>query len=258
MADVYQNWVLYNVWKAIKNWTEYPFDWTMLNEYNQLVTYYDTAQQQIRTSIINKWVNVPANATIDTYPWYIDQIQQWDWGILSSWIKLYPYSIYGNTYEWVQIWWLYSWFEWNVYYWLNAIYTYWDSHDENCFWICTYKKGINTDVIYWNSFSDIYWAYHSIFDNVIFYKKWNEVRCYIVTDNDAYPRERGSYVWCWYTWDYINNTITGAWGWMSNSTNPEDWWIDLTWRALVSWSSRVESVTWWYNRPNWYIYLTLK
>lgn len=74
MADVYQNWVLYNVWKAIKNWTEYPFDWTMLNEYNQLVTYYDTAQQQIRTSIINKWVNVPANATIDTYPWYIDQI----------------------------------------------------------------------------------------------------------------------------------------------------------------------------------------
>ena len=75
MADVYQNWTLYNVGKAIKNWTEYPFDWTMLNEYNQLVSYYDNVKWELRTSIINKWVDVPASASIDTYPWYIDQIK---------------------------------------------------------------------------------------------------------------------------------------------------------------------------------------
>lgn len=222
------------------------------------ITRLQWAKSDARTSIINKGVSVPESAKVDTYHSYIDQIQQWDWGILSSWIKLYPYLIYSSTYRGVNIWWFYSRFDWTTYYGLNAIYTYWNSHDEHCYWICTYKKTANSDITYSNSFSDLYWAYHSSFDNVIFYKKWNEVRCYIVTGNDAYPREYGSYVWRWYTWDYINNTITGAWGWMSNSTNPEDWWIDLTWRTLVSWSYRVESVTWWYNSPDWYIYLTLK
>ena len=96
MADVYQNWILYNVGKAIKNWTEYPFDWTMLNEYNQLVTYYDTAQQQIRTSIINKWVNVPANATIDEYPWYIDQIDIRDGWLYEPQTLIIPNAVYNS------------------------------------------------------------------------------------------------------------------------------------------------------------------
>lgn len=78
MADVYRNWILYNVGKAIKNWTEYPFDWTMLSEYNQLQAYYDSAKQQIRTSIINKWVAVPNDALLSTYPSYIDQIVTWE------------------------------------------------------------------------------------------------------------------------------------------------------------------------------------
>ena len=64
MADVYRDWVLYNVGKAIKNWTEYPFDWTMLTEYNQLNQQYiayqwdmATIQANLRTSIQNKWVS---------------------------------------------------------------------------------------------------------------------------------------------------------------------------------------------------------
>ena len=44
MADVYRDWILYNVGKAIKNWNEYPFDWTMLAEYNQLSNYMDSAK----------------------------------------------------------------------------------------------------------------------------------------------------------------------------------------------------------------------
>ena len=35
------------------------------------------AKASARTSIINKWVNVPASAKLDTYPWYIDQINTW-------------------------------------------------------------------------------------------------------------------------------------------------------------------------------------
>lgn len=258
MADVYQNWILYNVGKAIKNWAEYPFDWTMLNEYNQLVTYYDTAQQQIRTSIINKWVNVPANATIDEYPWYIDQIDQWDGWILVGKLKLYPYQIYTATYSGVEIWSVYSWFEWSTYYWLNSVSTYWNSHDEHCFWICTYKKGANSDISYWRNYSDFSWAGNTTIQYTYFYKKWNEIRCYIVVTNYDYPYEYGSYAWRRHTWDYINNTITIWWQWHSDSVNPTDWWEDLTWWTLVSWSSRVQSVGWNESGSNWYIYLTLK
>lgn len=36
-----------------------------------------TAKSDIRTSIINKWVDVPSNAKIDEYSLYIDQITSW-------------------------------------------------------------------------------------------------------------------------------------------------------------------------------------
>jgi hypothetical protein len=259
MADVYRDWVLYNVWKAIKNWTEYPFDWTMLNEYNQLVTYYDTAQQQIRTSIINKWVYVPANATINTYPWYIDQIQQEGGtgaGALASWLKLYPCQLYNSTYNWVNVWGFYSWTDWTTYYWLNAFSTYGSAHDENCFWICTYKKDVNSDISYWVSFSDFSIAAGTTIDNTYFYSKWNEIRCYIVTSSDHYPREYGVYAWRGYTWNFSTDTTTMS-QWQSNSSDPVDWWEDLTWRTAVSWSSWVQSVTWGYYDHYWYLYLTL-
>lgn len=41
------------------------------------ITRLQWAKSDARTSIINKWVDVPANATIDTYHNYIDQIDTW-------------------------------------------------------------------------------------------------------------------------------------------------------------------------------------
>lgn len=78
MADVYRDWVLYNVGEAYKNGQRYLFDWTMRWEYEQLQAYYDRVKQEIRASIINKWVDVPSSAAIDTYPSYIDQISTWE------------------------------------------------------------------------------------------------------------------------------------------------------------------------------------
>lgn len=42
------------------------------------ITRLQTAKANIKTSIENKWVTVPANATLDSYSWYIDQIEKWD------------------------------------------------------------------------------------------------------------------------------------------------------------------------------------
>jgi hypothetical protein len=222
------------------------------------ITRLQWAKTSARTSIINKWVNVPANVTVDTYHSYIDQIQQWDGGILSSWIKLYPYRIYNSTYDWVIIWGVYSRFDGTKYYWLNAVSTYHDSRDENFFGICTYTKSANSDVSYWADFSRFILAYSTRINYTYFYKKWNEIRCYMVTDTDNYPRIYGTYAWRRCTWNFSTNTITIDNDWQSSSTNPSDWWEDLTWWTLVSWSSRVQSTTWQYDSPNGYIYLTLK
>ena len=49
-----------------------------------------TAKADAKTSIINKWVNVPDSAKLDTYHTYIDQIQQWWWatGKYTAWMVL--------------------------------------------------------------------------------------------------------------------------------------------------------------------------
>ena len=134
MVDVYQNWVLYNVGKAIKNGTEYLFDWTMLNEYNQLVLYYDTVKWELRTSIINKWVDVPASASIDTYPWYIDQIDTWvpveEFDIaesMSTWVILGTVDAdYQNDYY---PYWTWAWLCCSVWWYVFMVWAWWTSSD---------------------------------------------------------------------------------------------------------------------------------
>lgn len=132
MADVYQNWILYNVGKAIKSWTEYPFDWTMLNEYNQLQQQYSDYQNNIniiqwnlKTSIENKWVEIPDSAALVQYPSYIDQIETIDdtpVGITWSQVYWWMYSVWSRQdiywIDWcasyatdnlVLIWYMWSW-----------------------------------------------------------------------------------------------------------------------------------------------------
>lgn len=44
MADIYQNWTLYNVSKVTKAGVDYHFDWSMADEYNQLLSNYNQLQ----------------------------------------------------------------------------------------------------------------------------------------------------------------------------------------------------------------------
>ncbi len=45
------------------------------------ITRLQNAKSSIRTSIQNKWVTVPSSAKLDTYSWYVDQIQTGIWWI---------------------------------------------------------------------------------------------------------------------------------------------------------------------------------
>lgn len=60
------------------------------------ITRLQWAKASARTSIINKWVNVPANVTVDTYHTYIDQI--------STWVPQDKYEIALSAWAWTIIW----------------------------------------------------------------------------------------------------------------------------------------------------------
>jgi len=214
------------------------------------------AKADIKSSIEWKWVSVPSSAKLDTYDTYIDQIQQWDGGILTKWIKLYPFHL--NTYWIPATWWIYSWFDWNVYYGLNFYSYYISRDDEYYYWVLAYKKDLNWDITYRNSDAQLYGSYNGDMLYSYFYKKWNEIRCYTVTRNNAYPSEYWGYAWIWYTWNYNSNTITQSWSWRSPDYTPENRWVDLTWWTQVSWSEWVDSVTSTIFDNDIYLYLTLK
>lgn len=259
MADVYRDWVLYNVGKAIKNGNEYPFDWTMLNEYNQLIAYYDTAQQQIRTSIINKWVYVPANATIDTYHNYIDLIETNK--NLLSWLK----AGYVNTgwYYWPNMWPCISFEEWWIYYGMCAAAEEMKSSNTAYSGIDCFRKASWQDVQHryqtWDSYN-WYYSYNRV-QVARYYKNSTTIRCYFCIEYT--PTSNPNYYMMYKTeWDYKNGTYSSRptliWSDWYN-TDPTHYWEDLTWLTEITWTnSRVSSCVWERSGDDWWIYLVLK
>lgn len=109
MADINKNWTLYNISKVYKYWQEYLFDWTMVDEYNSLLADVESSKSDMRVSIWNKWVTVPASAELNEYASYIDQIQTWAGFPLeafTAWIPIRTpriWFIWRNLYQ-DQIW----------------------------------------------------------------------------------------------------------------------------------------------------------
>ena len=76
------------------------------------ITRLQWAKANARTSIINKWVDVPANASVEDYHTYIDQIQQW--------VPQEDYDLVVSIWKWAAIgypdknsWTYVSWFWWD-------------------------------------------------------------------------------------------------------------------------------------------------
>lgn len=68
------------------------------------ITRLQWAKADARTSIINKWVDVPANASVEDYHTYIDQIKtsSWIWTFTGTMALRYvwPYSIDDSIASW--------------------------------------------------------------------------------------------------------------------------------------------------------------
>ena len=267
MADINENWVLYNTGKAYKNWQEYLFDWTMLSEYNTLQQQYadyqasiDSIQADLKTSIEGKWVTVPTTAKLDEYPWYIDQIQQRIGSF--NWVKLYSNRVTSNNctpattnvISWEDNWKLY---------WLVATTTE-DSNTNYYFWIYTFKKVTSGDIQY--AFSENSTRQNASYTHPTthreVYKSADKIRVFTFTDWD-WSWQSSSYrrSYCYqFDWDTSTWSITNTylWQWAYQDHNYADYWWSTAWYTHVFGTTWVQSAVWERINNNGYIYLTLK
>lgn len=222
------------------------------------ITRLQWAKATARTSIINKGVEVPANASVEDYHTYIDQIQQWDGWILAWWLKLYNQNVDGKDGS-PYIAWFISIIEWNKYYGCSVCSIEWSSASSLASYAYTFRK-INTtnDMSYqlnnvtWNQSSGIY----STARVPTFWTNWTNMKIIFFVDS-TYSTNR---IFCYQavrdyktTWTTTNSLI---WRW--TTTNVSDYSVDLTWYTQLTTNERVKSVVWNEIDDDAYIYLVLK
>lgn len=225
------------------------------------ITRLQTAKADARTSIINKWVDVPANATLDTYHTYIDMIQQgWELGSVIEYIrdkwyvqlnmKKEEYRTYHNNYDWnisvpnarVFNWW--------------TVLAYTVDYQHNSAWGMNYEarawgyknwvfkfiyahswQNYNTNSWYWGTTPD--WKLWSRYLN----NYWSTYYCF---DFDAYNDWDRVYDTWWYDeapeW-YVENCSRGNW---TISADIDSWWVTVHWKMDYN-QSQWSTVLWYAN-----------
>lgn len=216
-----------------------------------ICAYYDSAQQQIRTSIINKWVNVPANATIDTYPWYIDQIvvkNPWMTHLITPKTTIYSYSSTGTNLPPIS--WEYNW----VAYWAGNFYWYTGSQSYKDYeGVCCCKIMPSTWIAWANLVAGTIDSSDRVGRTEV-PNAWNIwknsdsslAKIFIFLNQYAqssYPDDDRTYCFAW-TRDTVNNSLTphGETRGTQYDYNPSDYWYDLTWFTQVTGSSWIDSI----------------
>ena len=224
------------------------------------ITRLQTAKADARTSIINKWVDVPANATLDTYHNYIDQIQQGWWLSDFSWVKLYNNFVSSKDWR-PSIWDHISWTEdWN-YYWCLTCAIEWSSANSLWYYVYKYRKIVGTTWDLWYSLYSVWWdvsgsRYSWTPRSTSFWKKDGIMKIIFFKYNtwtSSYS-DKECYAVDWtYATDSISYSHVGTW----ETFDPHDY-IDLTWWTQVTDKEWIDSVTPNQINDDAYIYLTLK
>ena len=222
------------------------------------ITRLQWAKATARTSIINKWVSVPASASVEDYHTYIDQIQQWDGGVLSWGLTLFNQRVSmkdGSPRIKSSV----SWIEWNKYYGCTVYSLEGSSSSSLESGVYTYRKVDTTnDMAYrmnnvtWDLSSGVYYEA----SHVSFWKNWTDMKIIFFVDST-----RSSNRWYCYQaiWNYKTTwETTNSWMWRWETTNISDYDIDLTGYTQITTNEWVKSVTWNEINDNAYIYLTLK
>lgn len=221
------------------------------------ITRLQWAKSDARTSIINKGVDVPASAKLDTYHDYIDLIKQWyPWEVV-DWLKLANYHV--------------TWEPRAPRVWLNVSF-----YDDNVAYGCVLAR----DWIYYNIYNryligyrkrkwyDIEYVMGWVWSSDSKFWSMGEMQCY----------KNATSVRFFYTFSYVNNPYTWNvsyfivqvdWDYKNFSTpvatsstegtslNISDYTIDTTWYTQVTTSEWVKSVTPTESSSEWFIYLTL-
>lgn len=168
------------------------------------ITRLQWAKATARTSIINKGVNVPSSAKLDTYHDYIDLIQ--------TWVPQEDYDTFVSMAKWAALWYP------------DVMYTaqhYW-------FWWNSYLCKI------WNNIFmiGVYWWKHS---------SWN--RDYFDTYLWIYYKLEWANSWSWsktYLWQTSSNTYTSA---TISINNPvyisSDWSVNMNITVKAWWVTEV-------------------
>lgn len=230
MADIYRDWVLYNVGKAIKNGQDYQFDWTMLPEYNQLLEQYQ--QEILKWDFWRKWQT-------SSYEWNVNYeleptaLARWEWRSRDGTVY-HIYSFYlkqNSSYQYFspvvvhiykQSWWQFTW---------NCTISSWEGRRRS-------SASLTDGQYYWVDTN--YWVRAKYdWDKNIIIKWWWEWDC-IQSKNRI-----------WWVW----NEVDGSWTHRNSTTYYTDvntikqYWIDDCWISdseLVSSTNYVQSLSWNY------------
>lgn len=219
------------------------------------ITRLQWAKADARTSIINKGVDVPSSAKLDTYHDYIDLIQNW-W--LSSGIKLKWYFWYSRDSE-PTVSWYYSWEENNTQYGLVIWSINPSSNNSDFKYSWVWIKHIP-----WSDIQYIQWNTSAYTSSRHTRAAWNYfiknttdgiVRGYFYDDTDF----SSNWVWTFEViYDYKNWTCTCSLysQWtdknLANVVTVPDWYEVVSWN---SWIGNVEPDR--FNNDS-YFYITLK
>lgn len=196
------------------------------------ITRLQWAKSDARTSIINKGVDVPASAKLDTYHNYIDLIETtWATWLLSwAWLMYYRWGLESNS---CNITWYYSWVEDDVLYGL-LVGNQWVKNSSNI-----YYWGVWVKHVPWNSTSytsGTTWASyarHTDARNSYFIKNTTAgiVRGYCLEPADY----TSNWVYTYQTeFDYKNNTVTTTLYSTGESYNLADIVTVPDWYTVVS------------------------
>ena len=222
------------------------------------ITRLQWAKASARTSIINKGVSVPANASVEDYHTYIDQIQQGASDVLIGGLKLFSVTVSskGNIPDIRST---ISWEEGGKYYGCCMCTIVGSTGNSLGNYIYTYRKLTNaTDMDY--VLNNISWDVSSnLFDspqNISFWTNGTNMKIVFFLRSTYSTNPRFAYST---EWDYKTTWNTSNSRYERGSTsNISDYNIDLTWYTQVLWDERVGSVTGGLYSNKASIYLTLK
>ena len=216
------------------------------------ITRLQWAKASARTSIINKGVSVPANASVEDYHTYIDQIQTW--GTLISWLVIWGYV--SNKQYAPEIISSVSWVQDNKYYGCCVCSIYWWTSNSLWFYLHTYRKVDTTnDMSY--TLNDVTGNKNNNTDapqNVTFWTNGNSMKVIMFI---KYPSTTPRYMYQT-VWDFKTTGSTSSSYQTGSTTNISDYNVDLTWYTQITTNEWVRQLSWalYLNRAS--IYITLK